>query len=101
MHIPCLRFLVVFTFILTGCTTLSQPAAMIKDADMKMIENCQFLGDFDGSSGWGGVATSVGISNAKNSVREQAAKMGATHIVWYGSVGGMIPSVSGKAYLCK
>ena len=77
---------VVVIFMFTGCTTLSQSAARVMDADMKMTDNCQFLGDVYGSSGWGNIAASVGIENAKNEAREKAASMGATHIIWTGEM---------------
>ena len=86
---------------LNGCaTTLSQSAANVKDADMKMTENCKFLGEVCGSSTWGGIEARV--EAAKNEVREKAASLGATHIVWQGiSSSGAQIVVSGKAYLCK
>lgn len=88
--------------ILIGCaTTLSKSAAEVKDADMKMVETCQFLGDVHGSSGWGNLAASTGMQNAKNEAREKAASMEASHIVWTGIAGGYSPYISGKAYLCK
>jgi len=97
-----LFFSVVAILVLNGCaTTLSQSAARVKDADMKMTDNCQFLGDVYGSSGWGNIAASMGIENAKNEAREKAATMGASHIIWTSTTGGYSPYVSGKAYLCK
>lgn len=97
-----LFYSVVAILMLTGCaTTLSQSAARLIDADMKMTENCKFIGDVHGSSGWGNLAASTGIENAKNEAREKAATMGATYIVWTGMAGGYSPYVSGKAYLCK
>jgi len=88
--------------ILPGCaTTLSQSAARVKDADMRMVENCQYVGEVHGSSGWGNLAASTGIENAKNETREKVAAMGASHVVWAGISGGYSPYVSGKAYLCK
>ena len=105
LHISRFEFLffsVVAILMLNGCaTTLSQSAARVIDADMKMTDKCQFLGDVHGSSGWGNLAASVGIENAKNEAKEKAASMGATHIVWTGMAGGYSPYVSGKAYVCK
>lgn len=86
----------------SGCaTTLTSSAVRIVDADMKMTENCQFIGDVHGSSGWGNLAASTGMENAKNEAKEKAAAMGATHIVWIGVAGGYSPYANGKAYLCK
>lgn len=61
--------------------TLSSQAMRIHDADTNMIGNCKYIGEVHGSSGWGNIAASTGVQNAKNEVREQASAMGATHIV--------------------
>ena len=105
LNIPRVMFLLlsVFTFLmLNNCaTTLSQSAARVRDIDMKMPNNCQFLGDVRGSSLWGGsLGSSLGIDNAKNEAREKAASMGATHIFWNSTVCGNV-YVSGNAFLCK
>lgn len=87
---------------LSSCTTtLSASARNVKDADITIIEKCNFLGDVQGSSGWGNLAASAGMQNAKNEAREEAAVMGATHIVWTSVAGGYSPYATGKAYLCK
>ena len=87
---------------LIGCaTTPSQSGAKILDADANTAPNCLFLGDVDGSSGWGNRAASIGIENAKNEAREKAAAMGATHIFWNSMVRGFKSYVSGNAYKCK
>jgi LDH2 family malate/lactate/ureidoglycolate dehydrogenase len=97
-----LLFSIVIILMVSGCaTTLTPSAARIMDADMKVTENCQFVGDVHGSSGWGNLAASTGMENAKNEAKEKAAAMGATHIVWTGMAGGYSPYASGKAYLCK
>lgn len=87
---------------LSACAVAPSSAAnSVRDADAKMVETCRYVGEVDGSSGWGGLAASAGMENAKNAAREQAAtKLGATHIVWNSINGGMAPSVSGKAYKC-
>ncbi len=93
---------VVAILMLNGCaTTLSQSAARVIDANIKMTENCQFLGDVHGWSGWGNSAASLGIENAENQAREKAASMGATHIVWTSEATGFKTKVNGKAFLCK
>ncbi len=97
-------FLTIFflTSVLSGCATTPSPRALsIQDADYRKVENCQFIGDVHGSSGWGNLAASTGIQNAKNEAREQAAAMGATHIVWVQVAGGYSPYAVGKAYRCK
>lgn len=94
--------IVFISLALSGCaTTLSSQAMRIHDADTNMIRNCKHIGDVHGSSGWGNIAASTGIQNAKNEAREQASAMGATHIVWTNISGGYSPFVTGKAYRCK
>lgn len=68
---------------------------------MTIMERCKFVADVQGSSGWGNIAASAGMQNAKNEAREQAAEMGATHIIWTGVAGGYSPYATGKAYICK
>ena len=90
------------SFIASGCaTTLSSSAKRILDADAKMVEGCTYVGDVHGSSGWGNLAASTGIQNAKNKAVERAAALGATHILWIDISGGYSPYVSGRAYKCK
>jgi len=86
----------------TGCaTSLSPRASAIMDADDKMIVNCKFIGSVSGTSGFGNLAASTGINNAKNEAKEQAEKINATHVVWLSTAGGFSPAVSGNAYKCK
>jgi hypothetical protein len=78
-----------------GCaTTPSASAAKVADADENMV------GQVQGSSGWGGLAASTGMENAKNEAREKAAQLGATHIVWQAISGNYTPYVTGHAYSC-
>lgn len=90
------------SFIASGCaTTLSPSATRIIEADAKMVEGCTYVGDVHGSSGWGNIAASTGIQNAKNEAVEKAAALGTTHILWNNISGGYSPYVSGRAYICK
>lgn len=92
----------LFVIFLAGCATkLSSNAMAIRDADALQMLNCRYVGDVDGTSGFGNLAASTGINNAKNEARENAAHLGATHIVWTTVSGGYSPYVSGKAYQCK
>ena len=90
------------SMICSGCaTTLSTSGLSVREADEKMVTECRFLGSVQGSSGFGNVAASVGMQNAKNQAIERAAGMGATHIVFGDIRGGYSPSVQGRAYTCK
>ncbi|MDA8179564.1 MAG: hypothetical protein M0T69_08520 [Deltaproteobacteria bacterium] len=94
-------FLIILTLIISGCaTSRSVGASRIQEADPAMVSGCKYLGEVHGSSGWGNLAASVGMENAKNEAWERASELGATHIVWNQIMGGYSPSVSGKAYLC-
>jgi hypothetical protein len=72
----------------------------VADADENMVIGCKFVGQVQGSSGWGGLAASTGMENAKNEAREKAAQLGATHIVWQAISGNYTPYVTGHAYSC-
>jgi hypothetical protein len=93
--------LIVSISFIGGCSSTASLSAMkIKPAEQKAVEHCVYLGDVQGSSGFGGVAASQGMENSKVEAREGAAKLGATHIVWSNIVGGYAPSAFGKAYKC-
>lgn len=90
------------TFLGAGCaTTLSTSAQRVKVADTPEISSCRFVSDVHGSSGWGNLAASTGMQNAKNEALEQAASAGATHVVWTNLAGGYSPFATGKAYRCN
>jgi len=87
--------------IFAGCaTTPSVEAAKVADADERSVGDCRFVGEVQGSSGWGNVAASTGMENAKNEARAKAAKLGATNIVWHSVSGGYSPYATGRAYAC-
>ena len=65
-----------------------------------MVISCKYVGEVQGSSGWGNLAASAGMENVKNEARENGAKLGATHVVWNNIAGGYSPYVSAKAYKC-
>jgi hypothetical protein len=93
--------LIISIGFISGCSSTASLSAMkIKPAEQKTVEHCQYLGDVQGSSGFGGVAASQGMENSKIEAKEGAAKLGATHIVWSNIVGGYAPSAFGKAYKC-
>jgi hypothetical protein len=66
-----------------------------------MVAGCTFLGQVQGSSGWGNLAASQGMENARNEAQEQAAELGATHVVWSNVSGGYSPYATGRAYRCE
>jgi len=87
--------------LVAGCaTTLSTSAQRVKIAEAPEVSRCKFISDVQGSSGWGNLAASIGIQNARNEAIEQAATAGATHVVWTSAWGFMGSSATGKAYRC-
>lgn len=77
----------------------------VQDADTATVAGCAFLGSVEGGSFWGGgLFAEQGRNSAKKDARGDAAKLGATHIIWdtidgggYGRTG----SASGRAYDCN
>ena len=100
----CTRSIATVTLIglLASCATmLSERAAKIADTDEASVAGCEFVGQIKGSSGWGNLAASTGMENARNEARVNAAKLGATDIVWRSVSVGYSPYVSGTAYVCN
>lgn len=87
-------------FVITGCAS-PKATGTIKESVLTDVEKCQFVTNVSGTSGWGGVAASSGINNAKEEAKQQAIDSGATHIVWQTVSGGFSPSVSANAYKCE
>ncbi|MBQ3301671.1 MAG: hypothetical protein IJH04_05965 [Eggerthellaceae bacterium] len=83
-----------------SAATPSNEATQVRDADEQAVASCQYLQDFDGNSGWGGLAQGAGMDNARNEVREKAAKIGATHLVWINVHGGYSANATAHAYKC-
>src|SRR5690606_21608276 len=74
-----MRLIVLAAVLLTACSTApSREAATVREADARAVEGCELLGTV-----------------------EQAAEMGATHIVWLSTGAGYAGTVSsGSAYRC-
>jgi hypothetical protein len=100
----CTRSIASMTLIalLTGCATvLTARAAKIADTDEASVAGCEFVGQVKGTSGWGNLAASTGMEKARNEARVNAAKLGATDIVWRSASVDYSPYVSGTAYVCN
>lgn len=88
----------------TACTTSrSTAASAIREADERMVANCEFVAVVSGSSSLSMAAAAKGRENAKTAALEDAARQGATHIVWgsISTVQGGGASASGRAYRCR
>src|SRR5689334_6971396 len=88
---------------LCACATApSERAARIKDADPKIVDACTYVGEVEGTSIWGGPGGhGAAVSNSKNEARDQAAALGATHIVWNSTSESSLTAVGGRAYRCQ
>ncbi|TXL77515.1 DUF4156 domain-containing protein [Vineibacter terrae] len=66
----------------SGCaTSLSEAGARVQIVGPDQVADYQYVGQVMGSSIQAGVARNQGYMNAVNELLEQAAAMGATHVV--------------------
>jgi hypothetical protein len=88
----------------TACySTMSTQAKFVREGNVLIRQKCQLAGPVRGSSMLTGGLGDIGRHNAKAEAREQAAKMGATDIVWTRSSSfdwGFSAHVEGEAYRC-
>lgn len=76
--------------------------AQVRDADDRMVANCEYLQDVQGTSGWGGAwGAGAGINGAKKSARKKAAQLGATHVVWGQITSKGTTHIQARAYRCS
>lgn len=89
--------------LLPACTSISNKAASIKETNLKMVKelNCKFLGKVSVTTSTRGQSFAEGINEAKNLAREEAADLGATHILWTDTERGFVSTVKGDAYYCS
>jgi len=87
-------------FALSACA--SSPQTEVKDADERMVQQCQFLGHVSGGSMLGGAMQRRARERAQNEAIREAAKLGATHIVWRNvhSTSSQGATADGDAYRC-
>jgi hypothetical protein len=74
--------------------------AKIADVDEAAVARCTFLQDVDGRSVFGERLKGPAVEKAKEDARGEAAKLGATHIVWGKPNSTDVTTISGKAYHC-
>ncbi len=90
---------------LIGCAIEpSQRAQRVLPAYPEMMTHCTLVGGVTGRSPM--LAMPIGEQYARYQALDEAAKLGATHIVWEDTTAGIIPldnflaSAQGKAYYC-
>lgn len=89
---------VVAVAVMSGSISTAQ-AAGVEDADAAKVASCTFLKDVSVPTSTGKY-TRAALGAAMEQARDEAAKVGATHIVWNKIVGNDVSNVSGKAYRC-
>ena len=88
------RWLIAFALCGCGGSSLSSKASALHEGTDADLQDCSFLGKVEGTASESDSKAEV---HAKNMARENAAKLGATHIKW------IIPcctSVEAEAYRC-
>ena len=91
---------------ITGCATaLTHEASRITQvshAEQNQVKTCKSMGEVAGNSNYGGLfMQETGKSYAKNQAMNDAANMGATHVVWVLAEGGFFGGKAfGVAYKC-
>jgi len=83
-----------------GCMGEVLAADKVVDADEAQVSKCTFVQDVSGRSVFGERLKEQGMAKAKEDARAQAAKAGATNIVWGQISQADSTSVAGKAYRC-
>ena len=91
---------------LAGCAAPSTQYTEVKQGNVKpatleQVKNCEYLDDIIVTSVFIGAAAAWGSKNARAEVINNAASIGATHIVWLSPIRGeRSVSAGGKAYRC-
>jgi hypothetical protein len=82
---------------MAGCAIEpSQRAQRVLPAYPEMVTNCAFLGGVTGTT----KMLPYGPQYAKFKAQDEAAELGATHIVWQQITNDPRPVASGRAYYC-
>jgi len=85
---------------LVGCAIEpSQRAQRIRPAYPEMVAKCEFLGGVTGKSSFM-IGVPLTEQVARYQAMDEAAKIGATHLVWGDVTGAPIPTAFGRAYYC-
>ena len=107
-----LVFITAAFTILNSCSShvhVPKAGAEVRKADMKMVENCKYLGEVKGcdyeryTTDWrrADKYREIQITNARYEALQKAGALGATHIVWTGETTGERPCAHGIAYDCS
>jgi len=83
-----------------GCVGQVLAADKVADATEAQVANCTFVQDVNGRAVFGERLKEQGVTKAKEDARAQAAKAGATHVVWGEISSTDVTTATGKAYKC-
>ena len=92
--------LLLLSIALSGCAYYpNEQAKTIREANISHVQHCNLLGQVYGTSDFAYLA--MGVDIAKDRAKNQAAEIGATHVVWTDVNANGLPYAVGKAYFCK
>ena len=92
-------FIASLSLMLAGCAyEPSYRARYVRPAYPEMVVDCTFVGGVTGTSHL--AYTPLGQQKAKYHAMDEAAKLGATHIVWVDLSQQAVPTAKGRAYIC-
>ncbi len=95
------RYALVLSMCLLACASTSGAGSQVRDLDPTNAEECRYLGDVTESQYSGMLFAGQGLEQARVKVRDSAADLGATHVVWSSmAAGGAVQAASAKAYVC-
>jgi hypothetical protein len=84
-----------------ACGTTSGPGRDIQDLDESGASQCEFVADITETQYSGTLLSGPGLEGVRAKVRNRAAKLGATHVVWESmATGGSVQAASAMAYRC-
>jgi predicted small secreted protein len=92
---------VLASSLLWGCGTTSGPGRDIQDLDESGAERCEFVEDISETEYTGSRISGPGLEGVRAKVRNRAAKVGATHVVWETlAASSSLQAASARAYRC-
>jgi len=87
--------------LLVGCGTTGGPGRDIQDLDESGAAHCEFVEDISETDYTGSRISGSGLEGVRAKVRNRAAKVGATHVVWENlAASGSLQAASARAYRC-
>lgn len=99
-----LYFGLIPIILLSGCAIRPTDDALqiqVTNMDYIRVHQCTYIGEARRTSGWGGAVQRIGLKNAYNALRDDAFKMGGTHIVVTSTRGGSIPRITANVFSCE